>query len=80
MTEHQTKMAEGLVNSTATNEIIKEAFKEFRLLVRAFSLRGHTMILTKQGCTTIRLNLAKHLPTYVDAVAFLRQNGGRYEL
>jgi hypothetical protein len=58
----------------------KADFKEFRLLVRAFALRGHTLILTKQGYTAIRWNMAKHLPTHSDALAFLQQIGGRYEL
>jgi hypothetical protein len=58
----------------------KADFKEFHALVRAFALRGHTLIHTKQGYTAIRWNLAKHLPTHSDAVAFLRQIGGRYEL
>ena len=63
-----------------TNQNNSADFKDFHQLVRAFALRGHSLIRTKDGCTAIRWNLAKHLPTHSDAVAFLRQIGGKYEL
>lgn len=55
----------------------KTDFQEFHALVRAFALRGHTLIHTKQGYTAIRWNLAKHLANHAEAVAFLRLIGGK---
>jgi hypothetical protein len=53
---------------------------DFKRLVRAFALRGHSLIRTKDGYTAIRWNLAKHLANHAEAVAFLCQIGGKYEL
>jgi hypothetical protein len=52
-------------------------FKDFHELVRAFALRGHTLIRTKQGFTAIRWNLAKHFASRDEALEFLHRIGGK---
>jgi len=54
--------------------------KEFHALVRAFALRGHALIRTKDGLIATRWNLAKHLADHTEAVDFLQKIGGQYEL
>lgn len=52
-------------------------FKDFHELVRAFALRGHTLIRTKHGCTAIKWNLAKHFANPDEALEFLHRIGGK---
>jgi hypothetical protein len=61
----------------ATNLSNIPDFKDFHELVRAFALRGHTLIRTKQGCTAIRWNLAKHFASRDEALEFLHRIGGK---
>lgn len=69
------------VTSTLTAETTYQTnspdFKDFHELVRAFALRGHTLIRTKQGCTAIKWNLAKHFANHEEALEFLHRIGGK---
>ncbi len=50
---------------------------EFHALVRAFALRGHTLIRTNAGLIAWRWNLAKPLADLNEAREFLQKIGGR---
>lgn len=60
-----------------TYQINNADFKDFHELVRAFALRGHTLIRTKQGCTAIKWNLSKHFANREEALEFLHRIGGK---
>jgi len=60
--------------TSATNTL---DHNEFHALVRAFALRGHTLIRTNAGLIAWRWNLAKPLADLDEARDFLQKIGGR---